>query len=277
MIAHTKAHQAKTSPAPRVSERAEAMIQTFIEDHGLRPGDRLPSERALAEMARVSRASLREAVGRMAARGCLTVRKTGILVAEPHTSIAPQAPVASSWAKETISAPLAPLVAFDTGYSHDVLEIRQALEGAAAYYAALRADANDKTRIRVAFDAMGKNHGAVTPIEEARKDAAFHLAIAEASHNAVLRQVMSSMFGLLQDSISQSLEKLYTVPQTFDALSQQHRALIDAIEAGDAEGARQVSDRHLHFVETTIKSIDDDLARKARLAAARSAAFQNKG
>jgi GntR family transcriptional regulator, L-lactate dehydrogenase operon regulator len=263
-----------TQPS-RVSERAEAMIETFIKDHGLRPGDRLPSERALAEMAGISRASLREAVGRMAARGRVTVRKTGILIAEPTASPSPA--VAASWARETISAPLAPLVAYDAGYGHDVLEIRQALEGAAAYYAALRADPDDKTRIRDAFEAMGKSHGASTPIEEARKDAAFHLAIAEASHNAVLKQVMSSMFGLLQDSISQSLEKLYTVPQTFDALSQQHRALIETIEAGDAEGARQVSDRHLRFVETTIKRIDDDLARKARSTVARSAALQDKG
>ncbi|MBT3070315.1 FCD domain-containing protein [Rhodomicrobium sp. Az07] len=263
---------AKPSPALRVSECAEAMIETFIEDHGLRPGDRLPSERALAEMAGVSRASLREAVGRMAARKRVTVRKSGIVVAGP-----PVAAPAAAWAKDTISTPLAPLVAFNSGYSHDVLEIRQALEGTAAYFAALRADADDKARIREAFEAMRESHGAGAPMEEARKDAAFHLAIAEASHNAVLRQVMSSMFGLLQVSISQSLEKLYTVPQTFDALSQQHRALIETIEAGDAERARQVSDRHLRFVESTIKRIDDDLARKARSSAARSTALQDKG
>ena len=77
----------------------------------------------------------------------------------------------------------------------------------AAYHAARRADAVDKDRIRRRFDAMEKLHGAGDVAAEAHADAAFHLAIAHASRNAVLTHVMSSLFGLLHTSISQALRQ----------------------------------------------------------------------
>ncbi|MFI0395069.1 FCD domain-containing protein [Paracoccus jiaweipingae] len=246
----------------RVSDRAEAEILALIEKRGLKPGARLPSERALSDMLGASRTSLREAIGRLATRGVVEVRKTGLVVAQPQPD---------NWVQATISAPLAALVTTQTGYGHDVMEIRHALEGAAAYYAALRADDAARARIRTRLEAMQASHGGASPMDEARLDADFHLAIAEASNNAVLYQVMSSLFGLLQSSISESLEKLYLVPQTFEALSRQHQALYQAIAAGDADRARDASDAHLRFVETTIRQIDADLARKARASAARAA------
>lgn len=246
----------------RMSDRAEAAIEELIRVRRLRPGQRVPSERALSETLGISRPILREAIGRLAARGRLVVRPRGISVAEPSVA---------DWVQETIVGPLAALAAGDPGYGRDVMEIRHALDGMAAWHAARRADAGDRARIRDRFDSMIRCHEAGNAEAEALGDAAFHLAIAEASHNAVLRQVMASLFGLLQRSISASHEKLYTVPRTFERLSEQHRALMEAILAGDAEGARAASDTHLRFVETTIRDIDEDRARQARSAAVRAA------
>lgn len=253
-------------PRNRVSARVEAEIERIIASRRLAPGDRLPSERALSEKLGASRTSLREAISRMAARGQVEIRKTGLIVAQPGTR-----PDAQTWAQETIAAPLAPLIALHQGYGHDVMEIRQALEGTAAYHAALRADDAAKARIRDALGAMKSSETPDDPVAEARSDADFHLAIAAASENAVLYQVSSSLFGLLESSISQSREKLYQQPHTVEALYRQHAALCDAIGRGDAEGARAASDAHLRFVETTIRQIDEDLARKARASAARAA------
>ena len=254
-----------TNPKPprkSVSSRVEAELERMILARRLRPGDRLPSERALSEKLGASRTALREAIGRLAARGRVEVRKTGLIVAEPDARV---------WAQETIAAPLAPLLALDRDYGHDVMEIRMALEGTAAYHAALRADAAARARIRAALDVMSAGDAPDDPVAEARNDAAFHLAIAEASENAVLYQVMSSLFGLLESSISESREKLYQEPQMVGALYRQHLALSDAIAAGDPQAARAASDAHLNFVETTIRQIDEDLARKARASAARAA------
>lgn len=246
-------------PGKSVSFRVEADLERMIATRRLQPGDRLPSERALSEKLGASRSSLREAIGRLAARGRVEVRKTGLVVAEPDARV---------WAQETIAAPLAPLLALHRGYGHDVMEIRMALEGTAAYHAALRADPGAKARIRATLEAMSASEAPDDPVAEARSDAAFHLSIAEASENAVLYQVMSSLFGLLEANISESREKLYQEPQMVEALYRQHLALSDAIAAGDPQAARAASDAHLNFVEATIRQIDEDLARKARARAA---------
>lgn len=240
-----------------VADRVAAEIAALITRRALRPGQRLPSERALAAELGVSRASLREAITRLAAQGLVQTRKTGLVVARPEDG-------ADDWAQAGIARPLAPLVAGQPGFGQDVIEIRQALEGSAAEAAARRAGPADLARIRAALDAMDRAQGSGTSADHARLDADFHLAIAAASQNAILHQVMSSLFGLLQASISASLEKLYLVPSTAEALAGQHAALFAAIAAGDGAAARLASDRHLGFVETTIRQIDEDLARQAR-------------
>ena len=105
---------------------------------------------------------------------------------------------------------------------------------------------------------------------EAQADAAFHLSIAQASHNAVLYAVMSSMFELLRASISDSLAKLYTVPHTREQLADQHHRLMEAILAGDADSARHASDDHIGFIEATIRRVDEEQARVARASALHS-------
>ncbi|SIR29454.1 transcriptional regulator, GntR family [Rhizobium sp. RU20A] len=248
------------APATSVTDRVERTIEALIVEGRLAVGDRLPSERALAECLGVSRNSLREALLRLAARGRVVIRKGGNIIAEP---------AAARWTHTTIVDPLTPLVAGNPGFGHDVLEVRRGLEGQAAYHAAQRARPADIDAIRRCFDALAEGHQKGDAAAEARADAAFHLAIADASHNAVLRSVMSSMFGLLQSSISQSLDKLYVVPRTFERLSDQHQALVEAIAAGDADAARLASDTHIDFVAQTIRTLDEERARIERADALR--------
>lgn len=241
------------------SARAEAAIATLIAQRKLLPGARLPSERALAETLGVSRNILREAMTRLAAQGRIIIRpRAGAILAEP----------AAQWTGLAIAEPLAPLIEADAGYGDDIFEVRETLDGTAAYHAARRADAVDKDRIRRRFDAMERLHGAGDLAAAAHADAAFHLAIAHAARNAVLTHVMSSLFGLLHTSISQSRETLYAVPRTFETLSAQHRAIMDRIVAGDPDGARAAADVHLAFVRRTVRQVEDDQARTQRAAAA---------
>ncbi|WP_296579088.1 FCD domain-containing protein [Xanthobacter sp.] len=243
------------SQAQRVADRVELAIEALIEARGLAVGDRLPSERALSEMLGASRNTLREALMRLGARGRITIRKGGNIIAEPAEA---------RWSAATIADPLTSVVAGNPGFGHDVLEVRRGLEGQAAYHAALRATPDDLDAIRRCIDQLSAYHEKGDAVAEARADAAFHLAIADASHNAVLRSVMSSMFGLLQSSISESLDKLYIVPRTYERLSAQHQMLMDTIAAGDADAARRASDDHLAFVAQTIRTIDEERARRER-------------
>ncbi len=244
-----------SSSAASVTDRVERAIEAMIAERGLAVGERLPSERALSELLGASRNSLRAALVRLAARGRVAMRKGGNVIAEP---------VETRWTQTTIANPLTPVVAGNPGFGHDVLEVRRSLEGQAAYHAALRAVPEDIDAIRRCFDELAGCHEKGDALAEAHADAAFHLAIADASHNAVLHSVMSSMFGLLQSSISESLDKLYIVPRTFERLCEQHQMLVDTIASGDADAARLASDSHIDFVAQTIRTIDEERARMER-------------
>lgn len=229
-------------------------IEALIAARGLRPGARLPAERALAAELNVSRPTLREAIRHLASRGRLVSRRGGGTY------------VASAEAAEPLAQALGPLVAVaagEPGYWHDVMEIRKSLDADMAYHAALRAGPQDKARLEAALSRVTSS-GTKDAATQARADSAFHMAVAEASHNAVMRQVMAGLFDLLRQSISQSLEKLYLIPSTAQALDDQHRAIASAIIEGRAEDARSAARRHLEFVEETLRGIEDDAARRRR-------------
>jgi len=241
----------------RLSDKVAAQLRSLIREHNLQPGDRLPAERPLAVQLGVSRTALREAIAQLASQGLLSARVGGgTYVSEP-----------AARARQAIDEPLIPYLPLfqgDPEYRFDVLEIRHALEGATAWHAALRATDEDRAKIRQAFDTMMAAHGKDDPAGEAQADAAFHLAIAEASHNLVLLQVMRGLFELLQTNISQSREKLYTSARTFEPLSVQHREMMDGVLAGDPERARAAAHAHLEFVHTSLRTLDDNEARRAR-------------
>ncbi|KLJ02896.1 transcriptional regulator LldR [Luteimonas sp. FCS-9] len=241
---------------PRLSDQVAERVLALIDERGLRAGDRLPAERALALELGVSRTVLREAIAQLASQGVLHARQGGGTYLCARDAAAPR-----------VVEPLQPFVSVfrsDPEYRYDVLEIRHGLEGMAAWHAALRATDDDRARIAGAFDAMMAVHGHDDPAGEARADAAFHLSIAEASHNLVLLQVMRGLFDLLQTNISQSREKLYLSPRTFEPLSVQHREMRDAVLSGDPERARAAAHAHLEFVHTSLRELDENEARRTR-------------
>lgn len=235
----------------RLADTIADKLQTLIVEGSLKPGDRLPAERTLAESFGVSRPSLREAIQKLQSRGLLKTRPGGGTTVE------------SSLNPEFVD----PLISFFQEHPEsrfDVLEVRHSLEGNAAWHAAIRATDEDKENIKACYEKMIKLHDGNDPMEEAKADAEFHLSIVEASHNLVLLHMMRGLFTLLQNSISHNLDKLYTLPRVFEPLSNQHRALMKAVIAGDPEKARQAAQNHLAFVEDSLQDIDQEEVRKTR-------------
>ena len=233
-------------------------IEALIAERGLEPGARLPAERALAAELNVSRPKLREAIRHLSSRGRLVSRRGGgTYVAAPA-----EAPFSDAAFSEALG-PLAAEAAGEPGYWHDVMEIRKSLDADMAFHAALRAGPQDKANLQAALENV-LSAAATDAQTQAKADSAFHMAVAEASHNAVMRQVMAGLFDLLRHSISRSLEKLYLIPSTAQALDDQHRAIAAAIIAGRPEEARTAALLHLEFVEETLREIEDDAARRRR-------------
>lgn len=241
----------------RLSDKVAENLLGLIQQKGLQVGDRLPAERHLALELGVSRPSLREAIQKLASQGILVSRRgDGTYV---------QGAARADWLDNAIN-PLADLLNVDPSYRYDILETRQALEGSTAYLAAQRATTQDKIRVRQFYDVMMQYQNKGNYELAARADAQFHLAIAEASHNVVLLQVMRSLFDLVLSSVATNRYSMLTAQEEVvgQALAQQHQQLLLCIENGDAEGARDAISAHLEYVSVTLLRIDEDLARKAR-------------
>lgn len=170
-----------------------------------------------------------------------------------------------TWPERHLVRPLDELVSDDPEYRYDVLEARHALEGGTAWHAALRATAQDRREILRRFEDMVRFQGRHDADLSAQADARFHLAIAEASHNAVLLQMMRGVFELLRATVTENRQRMYLIQHTQDQLTAQHQALMEAILRGDAETARATVWRHIEFVHGSVRGLDEDEARRARV------------
>ena len=239
----------------RLSDEIVEQLETMILEGVLQAGERLPAERKLAEQFGVSRPSLREAIQKLVAKGLLVSRQGG-------------GNYVSKEVGTTFSDPLLGLLAEKHDAQKDLLEFRHTLEGACAYYAALRATPADHERLAAAFaqlEACYEGSAENCRVEEGLADARFHLAIAEASHNVVLLHTIRGLFDLLRGNVITNIGGMYTQrSETRAMLIEQHRSLYQAIKAGDAELARQLSNQHIEYVCEVLAEVDEEQLRVQR-------------
>jgi GntR family transcriptional repressor for pyruvate dehydrogenase complex len=223
----------------KLSTAVTRQIEKLILRGILRPGERLPSERELAERLGVSRPSLREAVAELQDKGLLSTRAgAGIFVADVLGS--------------AFSPALIRLFAGHDEAVFDYIAFRRDMEGLAAERAARLASDTDLKVIQTVFDKMEMAHDKPNPKDEARLDAEFHMGIIEASHNVVMLHMMRSMFELLQEGVFYNRQVMFKQRTTRGALLDQHRQINTALQARDAIGARDAVIAHLNYVEKAL-------------------------
>jgi GntR family transcriptional regulator, uxu operon transcriptional repressor len=197
------------------------------------PGQRLPAERELARQLGVSRPSVREALIALEIEGRVEVRVgSGVFVAQ-HP-----APVAAEPADEG-EGPF------------ELLRARSAVEGETAALAAREATDAEVAEIQAAVEALGRHPAGVPGGEDA--DRAFHLAIASATHNGPLLAVVQLLWDRGRGAIWKQMEKHFETPALRTATLESHRAVLEAIRAGDAAGARKAMRAHLARVAQEFK------------------------
>ncbi|AOR68727.1 GntR family transcriptional regulator [Burkholderia stabilis] len=219
-------------------------IETALLDGTWPAGARLPAERVLAQQYGVARNTVREATQRLVARGLLQSRRgAGVYVTDQL-----RAGIASPWGQ---------LVADHPALRDDILEFRRVLEGATAYFAALRADANDRRRIRALLRELETAHANDDRAVEAATDAKLHEAIALASRNTMFLHLHTSVIGMLREHISINVVGMSAQDEPADQLLLQHRAVCDAICAHRPEEARTAMQTHIDYVRSHFERNDD--------------------
>jgi DNA-binding FadR family transcriptional regulator len=219
----------------RRGERVYEAVLNAIMDGSFALGSRLPTEAALAERFSVSRPLVREALARLRDDGLVYSRQgSGSFVrARPDRSVLRFAPLDS----------LAGI--------HRVYEFRQSIEGDAAYWAATRGDRKMLGAIAKALAVM--DEAIESDQVGAAADFELHAAIARASVNPFYISALMSLRNQIVFGITLGRRlALARRGEHREMARRQHRAIFDAIKAGEAEQARAEMRRHLEMSRRTL-------------------------
>lgn len=237
MTAHTGAGGPAPSPAgvpvpprlsrPRLYEQIVQQLLDHVRVHGLGPGDRLPAERELAQALGVSRASLAQALVALEVVGMVHVRH-----GEGATLL-------RGADEEDV---LLNAVRTHQDSLPDVIDARSALETKLAALAAERRTEEDLAAIEAALELMERQVRAGERSLEG--DQAFHEAVTQAAHSAVLARLMKEIGELILET---RIESLSTPGRPQDSLDK-HRVIAAAIRDRDPSAAARAMADHIDVV-----------------------------
>lgn len=209
-----------------ISDHIVHQIITLISTGELKAGQRLPSERELCVRFGAGRSSLREALRCLSIMGVLTAR-----VGE-GTSVAMDG-------NKFLETVLHWRMSTERHDIEDLMEVRIALEGVSCAAAARKSDESDLRKLQELV--MKMENSVDNPKRFAELDLEFHLALARASKNKLLFDLITLIRGQLERGVARVLRTPHAVPLSV----KEHRAVLEAIIQRKPERARAAVQAHL--------------------------------
>jgi len=216
----------------KVYEEVARQIERLILKK-LQPGDKLPSERELAETLGVSRSSIRDAIRSLELMGMVEPRQgAGTIVREISS--------------DSLVNPLANAIKRKDELIGELLDFRLMLEPPLAARAATRVSADEIAEMEEILQRQSDKHsrGEAAVAE----DSEFHYAIALASGNSVVLKVLDILMDLLRDTRERSLQVEGRLQRSLAG----HRRILAALKRHDAEAAKAAMRRHIEDVEEIV-------------------------
>ncbi|MBP1933259.1 FadR/GntR family transcriptional regulator [Ammoniphilus resinae] len=206
------------------------MIQELIKERKLTTGERLPSERVLAELFQVNRSSIREAIQILTTlRMVETKVGSGVYIKDPNV----EASIEWLYLQNSLG------IGMNLQEIKDALEIRHVLEMYAIRKICLRQDDFGLRKFKkILNEQKAPNIDAKTANEIDRK---FHLALAEASGNQLLVRLLNTLYDLSMDRRNKYFEDANRVKISFS----HHEAIYNALNARDLTRAESLVALHV--------------------------------
>lgn len=217
----------RVNQSGNVAQRIVAQVERLLADERLKPGDRLPAEREMAQLLGASRPSLREAVRVLQAQGRLIVKHgQGVFVAEPRSEQA----LRSALGTAEISV-------------NELFAMREVLEVPAAGWAAEHVTPEQISELDAQLTELD---AAFTEDPDdfqrlAALDAGFHLRIAAIARNRFLHQTSH----VLHDILMSGMQTTLLIPGRRQKSQAQHQRILRALTEHDAAGARRAARVHI--------------------------------
>jgi len=228
----------------RTFEEVVAQVRTMLFDGSLKPGDRLPPERELAQVLGVGRPALREALRVLEAKGLVVLRKGktgGAFVSSGRASL--------------VSDSMSDLLRLGSVSADELFEARQWIQSGFVRAACARATAADLKLLRDNVAEGERLHKAGLAAERIAVNIEFHHLLAQATHNQVAVMVARG----LTDALRNLIREVGSDPAP--SLFRDRWALVTALEARDEEAA----------VKAMIKILKTTMVTYQRLAEVRRA------
>lgn len=217
-----------------VSKKVVDHIKDLIFQKKLVSGEKLPSEREMAELLNISRNTIREAYKILAALGYVEIKHgQGVFVSSGTTSL-------DQWAASFF---------VNSDQILELFEMRRVLESQSAKWAALHATDEQVKKLQ---DHVARSYELFQESKNedllAKADQEFHLMLAEFSGNSILYRIMYNLIDLLSESRKETME----IPGRIAKSLQEHEKIVQAVAAKNDEKARKEMLDHLESVRKAL-------------------------
>lgn len=225
-----------------LAQQIALRLEHAILNGDIRPGGKLASQRSMVDQYQASRASIREALGLLQGSGLIETRQGGGSFCQNLL-----APFFAGAGEESPASPQSLPI--------QVLEMREMLEGEAAYYCALRASDEELSLLKEEYLSMSQRNRGATTLHQAKSDLCFHMQIAEHCHHLLLISISqilySRYFNAIYDVLMQNFKKRGRYPELIGA---QHQQIYQAIMDRDPLAARLAAGGHIAYTRGLLLS-----------------------
>lgn len=222
----------------RISDLVFDQLRDSIYLGDVKLGEKLQSERALAEVMQVSRSSVRKAISRLLELGYVENR--------PGHGIFVKLPAARNPDYGSVHVMDLTMSSLD-----ELMEVRIGLECQGVGLAAERANEHDIAFLELAYEEMSRAKPGSQKAREA--DMTFHMGIAYATHNSVHVDLTRRFYDYMFHSINKLQPMLYEKNKNLSIIDRQHFKILDAIKCREAESARRYMEQHITFLRVFLK------------------------
>lgn len=217
---------------PGLLRKIVDQVKQNIASGNLKKGDKLPSERQMSEMFGLSRATIREAIKALNTLGIIECS---------HGS----GNYISSNLSNSLTEPLSIMFMLEGGHPGHTLELRRAIEFAAAGSAARNIEETELAHLRALCDCI---EASTDENEKARYDFQFHREIARASGNPLLIVLLNAVETLISEHVHDARASILKDSSKEDIINRQHRDIVDALSRSSPEEAEKAVLAHIELI-----------------------------
>lgn len=232
----------KQVKSKKVYQHVVEQIQVMVMNGELKTGDKLPTERDLAEQLGVSRTSIREALRSLEMVGLVESRQgEGNFIGGNMRS--------------NFFEPLSVMFMLNQGNPRDILELRMIIEVEAASLAAKRIKAGGcEEDVKELNDLMQKLREATSEEESSTADLNLHYKISEITGNYLIMMLLNTISFLMENFVETARGMILVDYTSREKLLAEHQNLVDAISEGDTRKAAKAMRDHLNTINKSMEA-----------------------